>query len=160
LPGQYDWQQVTFQNGHISVMMPGQPVDVPVRQQPNPMGLDVETALKMVKFDDGSSCMAAYNDVPSWAMEELKRTMGEEALVQGTLEGFAHGCGGEVTAQQSISLDGYPGLEFTLRFPADSLFGHGRLYQLDTARVIVTWTTSGETPSAEVRAFLDTVRIH
>jgi hypothetical protein len=163
LSDRYDWHRVTFQNERLSVMMPGKPVDFPVPQRPNPFDLELKSVLKLVELSDGSKCMVMCNDVPAWVTAQLKKEEGEEKLVEEGFQAFARGAARgsqrDVIAKRRISLDGQPGVEFTFRDPSGPGFDQGRFYVLDTAQFVMAWESSEQTPSADIRAFLDTLRI-
>lgn len=135
------WQSFSSETGRFSVLMPGTP------QQQTDADLhlfEVERPQDEVRYS------VAYQDFPTaiptteadlqQAFNQLRRTIEQED--------------GTITAESRLTLGGYPGIEFKIRFPKEGATGQARVF-LVKQRVysLVVKTSNGKNLTKSMEGF-------
>jgi len=101
----YDWQKVTPKEGKFSVMMPGTP-QFTEKGGEDQWLYDVQVGKELACT---IGCMAATR-------EEMDRMGGTQGLLDTYVQKKGAGADWSIVESHDVSIDGYPGRDFTARF--------------------------------------------
>lgn len=155
------WVAFTAPDGSFSVRLPSEP-EVQSQTAPTEAG-DVEITIAMVESDD-HAWVVSHNGFPEAVAEVI--ASGDDATIQSILDGGRDGAvsniGGTLQDEERITVDGFPGREFTFKASASGqaitgtarvILANGRMVQL------LNLTTDAGADPAIVQAFFDSFQL-
>lgn len=155
------WISYSAPDGSFTVRLPDEPVME--SQTTSTEAGDIEIAMYMVEGDD-HAWVLSHNGFPDAIAEVI--ASGDDATIQSLLDGGRDGAvsnvGGTLQDEKRITVDGFPGREFTFEASASgqaitgtarAILANGRMYQL------LNLTTDAGADPAIVQAFFDSFQL-
>lgn len=143
-----DWVEVSSDAGQFAVLMPNEPNEQ--SQQVPSLAGNIEMVMFVTEADE-SAYIIAYNDIP----EELLPIDDVEQMLDDARDGGLSNMGGQMTNEESITLDGHPGRNISFEIPAEAIPGGGegfiRLFVTDSRLYqVMVLGSKGKLPPEDV----------